>query len=297
MLGRRFLRPRAAAAVVAATIAAGAAPVPPQVDTRLLEDDLHADMRTADHGFDVQYRAFFGGFEIATARLKGTLSGAAYEAWALAETDGILRMVASGRLLAGSAGLLDGTAEIEPSLYNADLVDRKKRQQVVLDYTAGPAPKLEAAPPYNSKKRPVPEDLKVNTVDPVSALLSIALKSGASEARPCGDPVHVFDGKRRYDVEFKFVANETIKTGPEKAYVGPAVRCSMHHTEIAGFKKIGPNNPNEVWLPWHVWLAPLDGGRFMVPVRIEAPTPYGTGVARAVKISLADTDKAAAADK
>ena len=52
---------------------------------------------------------------------------------------------------------------------------------------------------------------------------------------PCGDTLHVFDGARRYDVEFKFIQNENLPAD-EDGYTGPTVKCEVIYKQIAGFK-------------------------------------------------------------
>ena len=118
-------------------------------------------------------------------------------------------------------------------------------------------------------------------------------RSSVSSAKPCGDTVRVFDGRRRYDIELKYEGQDKLKS--DSGYSGPAVKCTVTYKQLAGFK---PNLNKGKALPViTAWFATFDsaaGGpvkKFVVPVKIMTDTPYGVALGHARKITVDGTQK------
>ncbi|MEM1140452.1 MAG: DUF3108 domain-containing protein [Pseudomonadota bacterium] len=270
--------------------AAAASPPAEEPSVDLIKRPGHANFETADTGVSVTYQVHFGGFRLASASFRATLQDGEYEAESRAKTAGLLTLFTNSDVHVGSRGLVPvAQTRPQPQRYTADLVDRKKRQFVELIYGETGPEKILSKPQYNYKKRNVPDAQKKQTIDPASAILAMSLTDADTSANPCGEPIQIYDGRRRFDVAFKFVDVETVSVGRQGVYRGPATRCIIYHTEIAGFKK--KDRDIAEWPPWHVWFGAIEGTPFRVPVRLEARTPYGVGVA-----AIASIDKKRAAE-
>jgi hypothetical protein len=234
---------------------------------------------------------YVSGIKIGVVGLKSQFVPGGYAAVSNLQTGGIVGAFYDAKIQANSAGYVSGLT-LKPTQYNADATS-KKRQITQLRYTAS-AVTLFADPTYNTKRFPVPDELKLNTLDPVSAMSFAISGISVSPTRPCGDTLHVFDGARRYDIEFRFVANETLQAD-EDGYGGPSVKCEVIYKQIAGFK---PSvDQGKKTYPIYVWGAPFETSapgplkRFIVPVRIETETSFGTAKAIARKIFVDGTRK------
>lgn len=117
---------------------------------------------------------------------------------------------------------------------------------------------------------------RVATQDPISALVVPVAGGG----HPCDRSIPVFDGRRRYDL--KLADAGTTSVTPQSADV-PAgvVICNVRYVPVAPivekkrkFTDMLRRNDDT-----KIWLAPFDGGRVYLPVRLQFRTPLGGAVA------------------
>jgi hypothetical protein len=261
--------------------------------TTYAEDAMAAPAATAiaapggqSNQIQLAWLVYISGIKIGVVGLKSQFVPGGYASVSNLKTGGLVGVFYDAKIEANSVGYLTPMG-LRPRNYNADATS-KKRQITQLTYTAS-AVQLFANPSYNTKRFPVPDDLKVNTLDPVSAMTFAISGISVSQERPCGDTLRVFDGARRYDVDFRFIANVNLKPD-EEGYGGPAVKCEVIYKQIAGFKPSVDQGKKRY--PIYVWGAPFEtsqGGplrRFIVPVRIETDTAYGTAKAIARKVMV-----------
>lgn len=229
---------------------------------------------------------YVSGIKIGVVGLKSQFVPGGYAAVSNLKTGGIVGAFYDAHIEANSAGYVAGP-RLRPTQYNADATS-KKRQITQLRYASN-AVTLFADPTYDTKRFPVPDEMKPNTLDPVSAMTFAISGISVNPEHPCGDTLPVFDGARRYDVDFRFVANETLQAD-EDGYGGPAVKCEVIYKQLAGFKPTVDQGKKTY--PIYVWGAPFETSgpgpvkRFIVPVRIETETSFGTAKAIARKISI-----------
>ena len=237
------------------------------------------------------WQVYLGGFNLGNIGLKSNFSGNGYSAVSKLKTAGVVNSFYEAVIDADSTGTVAGAALL-PAKYNSNTNNEKMNQKVNLTYTAGGI-ELFADPAYNTERFPVSPDLKRNTLDPLSGIVFALSGVSVSSAKPCGDTVRVFDGRRRYDIELKFVGQDKLKS--DSGYSGPAVKCTVTYKQLAGFK---PNLNKGKALPViTTWFASFDstsGGpvkSFVVPVKIMTDTPYGVAIGHARKITVDGTQK------
>ena len=232
------------------------------------------------------WQVYVSGIRIGLVGLKSQFVPGGYASVSNLKTGGIVGAFYDAKIEANSAGYVAPMA-LRPTQYNADATSNK-RQITQLRYTAN-AVQLYANPSYATKKWQVPDELKLGTLDPVSAMTFAISGISVSPQRPCGDTLRVFDGARRYDVEFRFIKEVDLKPD-EDGYGGPTVKCEVIYKQIAGFKPSVDQGKKSY--PIYVWGAPFETTapgplkRFIVPVRIETDTSFGTAKAIARKISI-----------
>jgi hypothetical protein len=237
------------------------------------------------------WQVYLGGFNLGNVGIKSSFTGNQYSAVSRLKTAGVVNSFYEAVIDANSVGTVSSGA-VAPKKYMSNTVNEKQSQKVDLTYTASGI-QLEAQPAYNTTRFPVTEEQKRGTLDPLSGLVYSLSGVSHSAAKPCGDTVRVFDGRRRYDIELKPAGQENVKS--DGGYSGPAQKCLIVYKQLAGFK---PNlNKGKAIPAINVWFAKMEsssGGpvkTFVVPVKIMTETPYGIALAHARKITIDGTQK------
>ena len=175
------------------------------------------------------------------------------------------------------------------SLYQRG-ADKKERVKVTF---SGASPAVEADPPYPPAEIPVTDGQKKEALDPLSAVTLILSELKASPANPCGTVAPVFDGRRRYDIEFTYLKDEKPEVDAA-LWKGTAHLCQLHYHQIAGFKpkilKEGKSFP-----PIYGWFADIPsatapGGHYLLALKIWASTGWGTVAATLSQVHIDGTD-------
>jgi hypothetical protein len=148
--------------------------------------------------------------------------------------------------------------------------------------------RAEVAPvPGEEAREPVPAELLVGAVDPLSAALS--LSQTVAETGRCAGAAEVFDGRRRFDLIVEDGGEAMIEANDYQVYEGPARRCLIDFVPVAGFKQeTEEGRPEEQRFDKtiRVYLAPVEAGLPPLPVRMEFDHRLG-----AVRVHLARIDR------
>lgn len=208
------------------------------------------------------------------------------------ETSGIVSMFWQAKIEANSNGELAAHA-LAPSIYDS-LYQRgeSKKERVKVSFT-GPEPTVEADPPYPAAQYPVTPEQKKEALDPLSAVTLVLAGIKADASNPCGTVAPVFDGRRRYNIEFTYLKDEKpdIDTALGK---GKAHLCQMHYHQIAGFKpKI--LKEGKAFPPIYGWFvdvpsASAPSGHYLIALKVWASTGWGTVDATLSQIRVDGTD-------
>ena len=241
---------------------------------------------------DIAYAISFWGIPFGHTDFDSHFRGAAYSTDSHFETSGIVSVFWQAKIQADSRGELTPHA-LEPAVYDSFYQrgsDKKERVKVSFE---GDDPIVEADPPYNTTQYPVTEEQKKEALDPLSAVTLILTGIKADAANPCGTVAPVFDGRRRYDIEFTYLKDEKpdVDTALGK---GTAHLCRLRYHQIAGFKpkilKEGKNFP-----PIYGWFVDVPSqnapnGRYVVALKVWASTGWGTVAATLSRADLDGTD-------
>jgi Protein of unknown function (DUF3108) len=193
-----------------------------------------------------------------------------------------VRPVGMGSVFAGRGEQVSATegswrgADPLPRRHSSEGQWRGGRRAVQLDYapsSPGGAPLLRVLePPLEPEREPVPDALKRNTVDALSAVAKL-LRAVAQTGR-CEGEAPVFDGRRRSDFRAWTESLDELPRG-EGAFAGPALRCAFLGELIAGRhaaqERRADNRPPQ---PVVAWVARPLPDRAAVPVLIELPTQW-----------------------
>jgi hypothetical protein len=231
---------------------------------------------------------YAGGVTLGKVDLDATIRGDQYHAVSNLETGGMVNAFWQAQIQATSTGTV-APKNFHPALYDSFYTGRAdKKQEVSLTYDAGGPAKLYAEPSYPLTGYEVPPEQKKATFDPLSAITYFVSGVGATGESPCDVRLPVYDGRRRYDVNFVKVKDTTVSMD-NGLYKGKALLCQIRYKQISGYKprvlKDGANFPEiNVWVG--VFPSAITGRNYVVPLRVWASTDYGVIAAVATTIKI-----------
>ena len=227
----------------------------------------------APSALELEYKAYIGGLHAVSFQARVGLGDADYRAQVRLHSDGMLAKLVDFSLEAKAAGLA-GNGGLRPRRFQVASQWRESTGRLVeIDYAKGGAPALRVEPPADEDDRDeVPEALRWDTLDPISATLELVQQLARSGR--CEGEVAVFDGRRRYNVITQHLGETVLKASKVAPYGGPAIRCGVSFERIAGFwrqpRREQSGEPNV-----EVFLAPMTAWTPPVPVRIHAKNALG----------------------
>jgi hypothetical protein len=177
------------------------------------------------------YTAYWAGLPAAQIRLKLRDGAGTYKDEIEIRTEGLPHLVTRFRGTAQADGRVIRGQPAAPSRYDARYDLRKRRDSHISMrfLSRGEVTVAERGPDDTSRKPPLAERFRRDTVDPVTALERIrGAVSAAKPARLGSFSIPVYDGARRFDVVGHIL--------PQGAQTGGAVRIELTLRPIAGFK-------------------------------------------------------------
>jgi hypothetical protein len=205
-------------------------------------------------------------------------------------TSGIVSLFWQAIIDASASGRVTGSS-LAPGKYDSFYrrgSTKKERVTVTFDKSAVTT---FADPPYDTTKYPVSDAQKREAVDPMSAITLVLAGVRADRSDPCGTVAPVFDGRRRYNIEFAFVRDEPVNLGA--LYNGTAHLCRLHYKQIAGFKpkilKEGAAFPAIYGDFAEIPAAGAPYRRYFVPLKLWARVNWGTVSAQITRLDIPKT--------
>ena len=231
----------------------------------------------------VDYGISLAGLPLGSADLATTLEGSKYKVQVGAKLTGLAGMLTGGRGAATAAGALSGS-QPHPASFAVTSRTSNDQRTVRMGLAGGSVAALEINPPLDEKPDRVPlkESHKRAVIDPVSALLMPASSKGAlTEPGQSNRTLPVFDGAARFDVVLTYGETRQVE---KPGYAGPVLVCNARYVPIAGHRTLRPSTKfMEDNRDMQVWLAPLEGARLLVPLRIAVQTMVGMSVIEATR--------------
>ncbi len=271
---RQFLWAAALAAVlIVPASAGGSAATTPATTLAAIAPDRAATIELA-----YEMRFWFIPFGHTTYR--GRFANDTYQASSYFKTSGLVSVFWKAEIDAGASGRVTPHG-VSPFVYDSHATrSSDKKQQVKLTYDHKGPPKLFAKPAYNTKKYPVSVKEQEQGVDPMSAVTLILSGLSADAKNPCGTVAPVFDGRRRYNVEFTYIKDQKLKLD-NGLYNGTAHLCRIRYHQIAGYKQEILSGKKSSWPPIYGLVADVKdagapAGHYIVPLKLWAKTEWGT---------------------
>jgi hypothetical protein len=233
------------------------------------------------------YSIAFWNIPFGQTNYEGHFANGGYTASSHFETSGIVSLFWQAIIDASASGRMTGAA-LAPGKY--DSFYRRgstKNERVVVTFDrSGVA--TSADPPYDTTKYPVSDAEKREAVDPMSAITLVLAGVTADHTKPCGTVAPVFDGRRRYDIEFAYLHDEPVKLGT--LFNGTAHLCRLHYKQIAGFKpkilKEGAAFPSIYGDFAEIPAAGAPARRYLVPLKLWARVNWGTVSVQITRLAI-----------
>lgn len=232
------------------------------------------------HTYD--YKVYAGGINALDAQIKLTQDKDSFDMRAKAKTAGFLgalapwsgNYVTTGFMKSGTPKPLSHVAtstwrdEVETKTYNYNR-DGSFKNLTIIDEGVDESPKS------------VDSALTKGTVDLLTATLAVMQKS--TNAQKCEGSSDIFDGKRRFTLNFKPQGIKQLTASKYNIYEGPALKCAIEiepkggkwHEKPRGWLSIQEQGRKKGALPT-LWLAQVHEGAPAIPVRAEVKTQFGT---------------------
>ncbi len=221
-----------------------------------------------------RYEVRAGGLSVMRVEALFDLSGSRYRVQTRVRPVGVGSVVSGGgEQVSATEGSWRGSDPL-PRRHSSEGEWRGARRAVQLDYAhpGGGAPLLRVLePPLEPEREPVPEALKRNTVDGLSAVAKL-LRAVAQTGR-CDGEAPVFDGRRRSDFRAWTESLDELPRG-EGSFAGPALRCAFLGRVVAGRHAAQERDDGRPPRPAVAWVARPLPDRAAVPVLIELPTRW-----------------------
>ena len=259
-----------------------------------------ADARTRRHharpggaAIAVDYGINLAGLPIGTARLAGSFDGPRYRMDVSATLTGLVGAITGGQGAAQSSGTL-GTGP-QPSSFAIASRTASSGIAVRMALRHGTVVQSEVTPPLIDMEDRVPVTAanKRGIMDPASALLMPAQARGElTDPENCNRTLPVFDGATRFNVVLSYSETRAVE---KPGYAGPVLVCNARYQAIAGHR---PDRPGVRFMEENrdmsVWLAPVEGTRLLLPIRISVRTTVGTNIIEATRWTRSGTSTASA---
>jgi hypothetical protein len=220
-----------------------------------------------------EYSVSFRGLPIGSAHLKADLADGRYSVEFSGRVGGLARLLSDMRISVQASGAIEDGAPL-PAEYGQRWVEDDDSETIRMQFAGKQASDISIAPPIRKPERYVPvENAHMHDVlDPASAAIWPA--AGAGNADICDRTLPVFDGRRRFDLDFRYAGAETF-TASDGSYSGPAVVCSVRYRPIAGHR---PGRKTVKFMAanedMEVWMAPL-AENVAAPAKIRVRSEYG----------------------
>jgi len=130
----------------------------------------------------------------------------------------------------------------------------------------------QLSPPDEDPREPVPDSLRANSIDALSALIEL-IRTVSSTGR-CDTAVRTYDGRRAVEIEAHTIGQEVLEPSSRSNFAGKALRCNFSGHMVAGFKVGGDRARESKPLHGSAWLAPVVAGGPPLPVRMSFQTRW-----------------------
>ena len=230
----------------------------------------------------VDYGIALAGIPIGTAQVSGLFETTRYRMDVSARLTGLVGAVTGGMGSARANGLIaEGP---QPNTFAISTKTSNSGIAVRMALARGNVTQAEITPPLIDlgDRVPITAANRRGVIDPASALvMPVAGRGDLMDPANCNRTLPIFDGATRFDVVLSYGETRSVA---KQGYSGPVLVCNARYTPIAGHR---PDRPGVKFMEdnreMSVWLAPVEGTRVLLPVRIAVRTTVGSNIIEATR--------------
>ncbi len=231
-----------------------------------------------------KYGIYGGGFHVVDADMILKENKGTYDLTVKAITQGFLGRVAPWSSVMVSKGR-DIKNNWQPDLFENVTVWRNDAKTTILKYNKNGVitDRIVKEQGKAEDTREADPQLAKNATDLPTGIMNFVRHRDLKQG--CEGSFNVYDGKRRFIIRMAGQQNDVIKPNRYTQYAGPVISCTIEviqdggkwADENRGWFKIQEDARGKGGLP-RVFLTPLNGQTWLVPVRMELSSPYGNFV-------------------
>ncbi len=242
------------------------------------------------------YDVYVGGLHLVAAQVWFEEQGNTYHATVKAETRGMWARFFPWNTILDAHGKIVGDHFEPQEFYTRDEWGHKPKIVKLHFDGAGNVTPAFAPPNTDQNRENVTPEQSRDSLDPITALLQML--AHVTIDKSCATPVHVFDGKRRFDITGRDAGYEEIDSEDYGVYSGRARACAADFKMISGewkdrehahFWQKTETEPGRE--PFHIWLATVSPDLPEMPVRLETGSIAGLVVVHLSSWRYASADE------
>lgn len=253
--------------------------------------------------FQVAYDIYAGGMHLIDVTQDFSMTTTSYASTLVAKPTGFFSKIVPWEGRYSTTGLVK-SGRLIPQRHEKTSRWGSERDETVMTFDAsGHLTRMTNNEWINGKTKPKAQDvtpdptLSRNAIDLVTAVLQMlqhAQDSGVQTAQACQSTSTVFDGKRRFTMQFSDLGKSSLDKSQYNAFSGPARHCQIEIKPLAGFKgkkrgfyKIQEDSRAHGGLP-SLWLVPAwtnTANPPPIPARMLIKSEYGAILVHATKVT------------
>lgn len=217
------------------------------------------------------YRTYAIGLHIADA--EGVLGSGpwTYQIGLSFRTVGVARAIFAGQQTNAVRGTWNAHIP-QPEQYRAAGIWRGEDRTTLIDYTGGIPVVRQLLPPLEPERETVPEALRANTTDTLSALA--ALVRAVARTGSCETILRIFDGRRLAEIVARSAGETNLEPTSRSVFAGPALRCDFVSRVLAGFRPDEGSKTDYRPLRGSAWIGRIAVDGPPIPVRLTIETRW-----------------------
>ena len=182
-------------------------------------------------------------------------------------TVGLVGAVLHGEMLAHSQGTWR-PGSVKPQHFRSGGLWLGTPHLMDIEYPNGQPKLVTITPVVDSPREPIPEAATQDTADALSAI-AFLLHTVAANGN-CEGQLKTYDGRRVTKIIAHSAGTEILPLESRSSFAGPALRCDMETTQLAGFPlDAGPDDRARQIQHSSVWVASLQPSLPPVPVQMS----------------------------
>lgn len=195
----------------------------------------------AADSISISYIASTSGAAVFKAGLNANIDGGTYSASFDGKTTGVTNMLSKYKIaLTVSGAVADG--KLSPTKFTKATSKKKKDKFADLAFGSGGSFTLVTQDGPQKESAAVLGAVKGKAVDPLTAILRVAIAQGAAGAKPCSGTYRFYDGRDVGDLVFSFAKK-----------IGTTYECKMTLKSVAGRNV---ENHDDATVTYGLWLVP-----------------------------------------